>query len=97
MTKPDYALEYVFRRSQFNRTMWILVAIWVALRLCRALIILTVGLTWLASIPAMIIFWGSGLICGLILATYYVYRRSVRIDSIERERSNIAKLKEKVK
>ena len=95
MKKSDYALEYVFRRHQFIRTMWIYVIIWVALRICRAILWLTVGITWLSSVPAMIIFWGSGLICGMLLVTYYIYRRSVRIDTIERERSNVAKLKKK--
>jgi hypothetical protein len=94
-TKTDFALEYAYRKKQYRKLMWIFVAIWVALRITRAIIYLTVGITWLASVPAMFIFWASGVVCGMFMLTYYFYRRSVRIDDIERERSNVANLKKK--
>jgi O-antigen/teichoic acid export membrane protein len=94
-TKTDFALEYVHRKKDFRRRMWIFIAIWVALRIARSILMLTVGLLWLGAVPAMFLLWGSGLVCGLILYSYYIYRHSVRIDDIERERSNVAKLKRK--
>lgn len=94
-TKTDFALEYVHRKKHFRKRMWIFIAIWVALRIARAILMLTVGLLWMSAVPAMFLLWASGLVSGLIIYSYYIYKHSVRIDDIERERSNVAKLKRK--
>ena len=88
--KPDYALEFVFRKSTFKKSMWIYFGIWLALRVLRVVLYFTVGLTFLSSIPAAFIFWASGLVFGLAIMTIIIYRRSVRVDDLETE---VARLK----
>lgn len=65
--------------------MWTYLAIWLVLRVLRAVLYLTVGITYLASIPAALIFWASGVVVGFALLTIYVYRRSIKIEEIDRE------------
>jgi hypothetical protein len=76
--KPDYQLVYVFTKKQFKRAMWRYFFIWLALRICRAVLYLTVGLTYLSSIPAAFIFFGTGMIWGFAILTVYMYKRSAR-------------------
>lgn len=88
--KDDFLLEYVYRKKQFRKSMWTFVGIWVALRVLRAILYLTVGIGYLSSIPAIMIFWASGLVFGLAIMTIIVYRRSVRVDDLDQE---VARLK----
>jgi hypothetical protein len=87
--KPDYSLEYVFRKSTFRKSMWTYLGVWLALRVLRAVLYFTVGITFLSSIPAAFIFWASGMVVGLAVMTIYVYRRSIRVDDLETEVSRL--------
>lgn len=89
--KPDYQLEYVYNKSQFKRYMWICLGIWVVLRTARVILYLTVGTAFLSSIPAAFIFFFTGMVAGVALAYVIIYRRSVRVDDIEREKRRIQK------
>lgn len=89
--KPDYTLEYVYRKSQFKKSMWIYLGIWLALRISRAILYFTVGVTFLGSIPAAMIFWATGLVFGLAIMTIIIYRRSVRVDELNREADRLKK------
>jgi formate/nitrite transporter FocA (FNT family) len=88
--KDDFLLEYVYHKKQFRRAMWTYVAIWAALRIARAILYFTVGIAFLSSIPATLIFWASGLVFGLAIMTIIIYRRSVRVDDLDQE---VARLK----
>lgn len=89
--KDDFLLEYVYRKKQFRRSMWIYLGIWLALRILRAILIFTVGVTVLGSIPAAMIFWASGLVFGLAIMTIIIYRKSIRVDELEREADRLKK------
>ena len=89
--KPDTTLEYVYYKSHFKRSMWIYLGIWLALRICRAILYFTVGITFLASIPATLIFWASGLVFGLAIMSIIIYRRSVPVDVLDREAERLKK------
>jgi hypothetical protein len=84
-SKPDYQLEYVYRKSKFRRAMWTYLAVWLVLRVLRAVLYLTVGITYLASIPAAFIFWASGVCFGFAILTIIIYRRSIKVEEIDRE------------
>jgi hypothetical protein len=71
--------------------MWTYVGIWIALRVLRAILYFTVGLAFLSSIPAAFIFWASGLVFGLAIMTIIIYRRSVRVDELNREADRLKK------
>lgn len=84
--KPDYVLEYVYTKSQYKRKLWWCLGIYLALRALRVTLYLTVGLTWLSSVPAVFIFFATGMVVGIAAHTIWRYRRSVRVDDIEAER-----------
>jgi len=84
-TKPDYQLEYVYTKSKFKKSMWLYLTAWIVLRILRAILYFTVGLAFLSSIPAVLIFWGSGLVFGLAIMTVIIYRRSARVDDLDQE------------
>jgi hypothetical protein len=71
--------------------MWTYVGIWIALRVLRAILYFTVGLAFLSSIPAAFIFWASGIVFGLAFITIIIYRRSVRVDELNREADRLKK------
>jgi membrane protein YdbS with pleckstrin-like domain len=83
--EPDYLLEYVYTKSQFKKKLWWCLAIYLALRVIRAVLYFTVGIAWLSSIPAAFIFFATGMVVGIAAHTIWRYRRSVRIDDIDLE------------
>lgn len=87
--KPDYQLEFVYKKSQFKKAMWTYLGVWLVLRVLRAMLYLTVGIAYLSSIPAILIFWASGVCFGFAILTIIVYRRSIRVEEIEREKERI--------
>lgn len=89
--KPDYVLEYVYTKSQYKRKLWWCLGIYIALRILRAVLYLTVGITYLASIPAAFIFFATGMVVGIAAHTIWRYRRSVRVDDIEVEKVRLLK------
>lgn len=91
LKKDDFLLEYVYHKKQFRRSMWTYVAMYVALRILRITLYLTVGLAYLSSIPAAMIFWASGLVFGLAIMTIIIYRRSVRVDHLNTEVDRLKK------
>lgn len=91
MTKPDYQLEYIYTKSQFKKKMWWCVGIYILLRVLRAILFVTVGVAWLSGIPAAFIFFGSGFVLGIMAHSIWRYRKSVRLDDIEREKNRLIK------
>lgn len=87
--KPDYQLEYVYNKSLFKKTIIWCVILWVITRIARAVMYFTVGVLALGGIPASFIFFFSGLIFGIALMAIIVYRRSVRVEDIEREKDRL--------
>jgi citrate synthase len=88
--KPDYLLEYVYTKSQYKKKLWWCLGIYIALRILRAILYLTLGIAWLSSIPAAFIFFATGMVVGIAAHTIWRYRRSVRLDDIETERERIS-------
>lgn len=88
--KPDYQLEYVYTRDQFRKTLWWCLGIYIALRIARAVLYLTVGITVLSSIPAAFIFFFSGFVLGILALAIYRYRTSVKIEDLEREKDRLS-------
>lgn len=76
--KPDYQLVYIFSKKKFKSLMWRYFFIWLALRITRAILYLTVGITYLSSIPAAFIFFGTGMVWGFAILTVVIYRKSSR-------------------
>lgn len=91
MSKPDYQLEYVYTYSQFKKKLWWCFGIYVVLRILRAIIYLTVGIAWLSGIPAVFIFFFTGFVVGIAAHTIWRYRKSVRLDDVEREKDRLTK------
>lgn len=89
--KPDYLLEYVYTHSQFKKKIWWCVGIYLFLRILRAVLYLTVGVTFLSSIPAAFIFFFTGFVVGIAAHSIWRYRRSVRLDDMESERARLTK------
>lgn len=89
--KPDYLLEYVYTKSQFRKKLWWCLAIYIALRLMRGILYVTVGVAWLGSIPAAFIFFGTGMVVGIAAHSIWRYRKSVRLDELEAERVRLRK------
>jgi hypothetical protein len=87
--KPDYLLEYVYSKSEYKKKLWWCLGIYIALRVLRAILYFTVGITYLSSIPAAFIFFGTGMVVGIAAHTIWRYRRSVRIDDIDAELERI--------
>jgi hypothetical protein len=87
--KPDYELEYVYTKSRYKKTLWWCVGIYVVLRILRAILYLTIGITFLSSIPAAFIFFFTGFIWGIGALAIYRYRKSVRVEDIEREKGRL--------
>lgn len=88
--KPDYLLEYVYTKSQFKKKLWWCLGIYLTLRILRAVLYFTVGITFLSSIPAAFIFFFTGFVVGIAAHTIWRYRRSVILDDIETERERIS-------
>lgn len=89
--KPDYILEYVYTKSQMKKKLWWCFGIWLALRALRVILYLTVGITWLSSIPAAFVFFATGMVVGIAAHTVWRYRKSVRIDEVEAEIKRLRK------
>lgn len=89
--KPDYQLEYVYNKSKFKKAMWWYLALWLITRIARAIMYFTVGVMAFGGIPAAFIFFFSGLIFGLAIMSVIIYRRSVRVEDIEREKNRLHK------
>lgn len=89
--KPDYQLEYVYNKSRFKRTIWLCVLFWVLTRIARAIMYFTIGVGAFGFIPASFIFFLSGLVFGIATMSIIIYRKSVRVDDIEREKDRIRK------
>lgn len=89
--KPDYQLEYVYNKSKFKKSMWWFFALWLLTRIARAILYFTVGIAFLGGIPAAFIFFFSGLLFGLAAMSIIIYRRSVRVEDIEREKRRLKK------
>jgi uncharacterized membrane protein len=89
--KPDYQLEFVYHKSQFKKAMWICFGIWLILRITRVGLYLTFGAAFIGSIPAAFIFFFTGMSAGVALALIILYRKSVRVDDIEREKRRLQK------
>jgi hypothetical protein len=87
--KPDYTLEFVYSKSQFKKSMWTYLGVYLVLRALRIFLYLTVGITYLASIPAALIFWASGVCFGFAILSIILYRRSIKVEEIEREKERI--------
>lgn len=89
--KPDYELEYVYTKRQFKKTVWWCIGLYLALRITRAVLYLTIGIAFLNSIPAAFIFFGTGFVLGILALAVYRYRKSVRVEDIEREKNRLIK------
>jgi hypothetical protein len=89
--KPDYLLEYVYTKSEFKKKLWWCLAIYIVLRVIRAILYLTVGIAYLSGIPAAFIFFGTGFVWGIAAHSIWRYRKSVRVDDIEAERTRLHK------
>ena len=89
--KPDYVLEYIYTKSQFKKKLWWCLGIYLFLRVLRAILYLTVGVTFLSSIPAAFIFFFTGFVWGIAAHSIWRYRRSVRLDDMEAERERLTK------
>lgn len=89
--KPDYQLEYVYTNSRFNKTVWWCIGIFVALRVTRVILYLTLGAAYLTSVTAAFIFFFSGFVLGILALAIYRYRSSVRVEDIEREKDRLLK------
>ena len=89
--KPDYLLEYVYSRSQFNKKIWWCIGIYLFLRVLRAVLYFTVGVTFLSSIPAAFIFFATGMVVGIAAHSVWRYRKSVRVDDLDREALRLKK------
>jgi lipopolysaccharide/colanic/teichoic acid biosynthesis glycosyltransferase len=87
--KPDYQLEYVYTKSQFKRTLWWCLGIYVLLRILRAVLYFTVGVAFMSSIPAAFLFFFTGMVWGVAALAIWRYRKSVRLDDIEAERERL--------
>lgn len=87
--KPDYQLEYVFTKSKFKTVVWWCIGIYLALRAARGILYITLGITWLSSIPAAFIFFFTGFILGVLFVAIYLYRKSARVDDLEREKDRL--------
>lgn len=87
--KPDYELEYVYTKSQFTRTVWWCISIYLVLRVIRATLYLTLGAVYLTSIPAAFIFFFTGFVMGILALAIYRYRSSVKVEDLEREKDRI--------
>jgi len=88
--KPNHQYEYVFTTNQFKTTVWWCIGLFLALRTARVILYLTFGVTWLSSIPAAFIFFFTGFVLGVLFVAVYLYRRSVRVDEIEREKDRLS-------
>lgn len=75
-SKPDQQLVYIYSKSKFKRHMWMFFFIWLALRAARAVLFFTVGIAYLASIPAHFIFFFSGAVVGCAILSVIIYRHS---------------------
>jgi hypothetical protein len=91
--KPDYVLEYIYTKNQFKKKLWWCLGIYLALRVLRAILYLTVGITYMSSIPAAFIFFGTGMVVGIAAHSIWRYRLSVRLDDIEAEKVRLTKKK----
>jgi hypothetical protein len=89
--KPDYELEYIYTKSQYKKKLWWCLGIYIALRVLRAILYLTVGITFLSSIPAAFIFFGTGMVVGIAAHSIWRYRKSVRVEDVEREKRRLQK------
>ncbi len=89
--KPDYQLEYVYNKSRFKRTIWLCVIFWVLTRVARFIMYFTVGVAAFGFIPASFIFFFGGLAFGIATMSIIIYRKSVRVEDIEREKDRILK------
>lgn len=87
--KPDYQLEYVYTKSQYKKTLWWCLGVYLVLRIIRAVLYLTVGITVLSSIPAAFIFFFTGFIWGVAALAVYRYLKSVRVEDLEREKDRL--------
>ncbi len=88
--KPDYQLEYVYNKSRFARTIRLCVIFWILTRIARAVMYFTVGVAAFGFIPASFIFFFSGLVFGIAAMAIVVYRKSVRVEDIEREKDRLS-------
>jgi membrane-associated HD superfamily phosphohydrolase len=82
---------YVYTKSQFKKTLWWCLGIYLALRVLRAVLYLTVGIAYMSSIPAAFIFFFTGMVWGIAALAIWRYRRSVRVDDLEREKTRLQK------
>jgi hypothetical protein len=89
-SKPDYQLEYVFTKKKFKTVVWWCIGLFIALRVARIILYLTFGVMWLSSIPAAFIFFFTGFVLGVLFVAIYLYRASVRIEDIEREKDRLS-------
>lgn len=89
--KPDYQLEYIYTKSQFKKKLWWCLGIYIVLRVLRAIVYLTVGLAWLGGIPAAFIFFFTGFVVGIAAHSIWRYRKSVRLEDVEREKDRLTK------
>lgn len=89
--KPDYQLEYVYNKSRFKRTIWLCVLFWILTRVARAVMYFTVGVAVWGFIPASFIFFFSGLVFGIATMAIIIYRKSVRVEDIDREKDRLLK------
>jgi hypothetical protein len=88
--KPDYQLEYVYTKSQYKRTLWWCLGIYLVLRTIRVVLYLTVGILVWNSIPAAFIFFFTGFIWGLAALAIYRYLKSARVEDLEREKERLS-------
>jgi hypothetical protein len=89
--KPDYQLEYVYTKSEYKKTLWWCLGIYLFLRILRGVLYVTVGLAYMSSIPAAFIFFFTGMVWGVGALAIWRYRRSVRVDDLEREKKRLQK------
>lgn len=81
---PDHNLEYVYTKKSFKKDMWTIFIIWLIMRLIRIALSLTVGIMAFGAVPLALLLWGSGLCFGLGIARIMVYRKSVKINDLQK-------------
>lgn len=71
--------EYAFTRKEFKQRMWSYLFMYIALRVVRIVLLLTVGAAYYAT------FWGglalflSGIVFGMAIITVIYYRKAILV------------------
>lgn len=79
MKNKNEALEYVYLRSQFYKSLWTYLGLWVVIRFVRVLIYLQTGEAYEPEVLVNILIYLSGIVFGLAIKAVIVYRKSTLV------------------